>query len=337
MANKYSSIDLSKYRNGYKKSKEVLQADAMKRASEIALKNHGDFTYKNQAMYDDVLDSLLNRKAFSYDLNGDALYQQYKNQYAGLGKLAMEDTMGQAAALTGGYGNSYAVTAGSQAYQSWLDKANEMIPEFYGMALNTYNAEGDRLANNFGVISADRNTAYGEHMDKYNQLVADRDYYANDYNNAYNRDYGQWADNRDYDTNQYWNEVNTNYQMERDAVADQQWQKQYDESVRQYNNSIENARAQAQAEVDAIKKQYEGYISPEMQKAANSEQTSLFKASVMTKGEFVRRSKNGIEVNGKTMRFDDYTQYIDAVLESWYPSKLSANEVAYLKGYYGIE
>ena len=174
-----------------------------------------------------MLNSLLNRKAFSYDLNADALYQQYKNQYQALGKLAMEDSMGQASALTGGYGNSYAVSAGSQAYQDYLDKANSMIPEFYGMALNTYNAESDRLANNFGVISADRNTAYGEYADKYNRLAADRDYYANEYNNAYNRDYAQWVDNRNYDQNQYWNEYNAGYQKDRDAVADSQWQQQF--------------------------------------------------------------------------------------------------------------
>ena len=50
MANKYSNIDLSRYSNGYKKPKEVLQADAMKRSTEIALKDYGDFNYKNQGM-----------------------------------------------------------------------------------------------------------------------------------------------------------------------------------------------------------------------------------------------------------------------------------------------
>ena len=68
----------------------------------------------------DALNRVLNRDKFSYDLNSDAIYNQYKNQYINLGKLAMQDTMGQAAALTGGYGNSYAATVGNQAYQGYL-------------------------------------------------------------------------------------------------------------------------------------------------------------------------------------------------------------------------
>ena len=61
-----------------------------------------------------ILDQINNREKFSYDLNGDALYQQYKQQYMNQGKLAMVDTMGQASAMTGGYGSSYAETVGNQ-------------------------------------------------------------------------------------------------------------------------------------------------------------------------------------------------------------------------------
>ena len=61
-----------------------------------------------QYLWDEALQAYLNREDFQYDVNADALYQQYKDRYVELGKDAMEDTMGQAAALTGGYGSSYA-------------------------------------------------------------------------------------------------------------------------------------------------------------------------------------------------------------------------------------
>ena len=61
----------------------------------------------------------MNRKEFSYDLNGDMLYQQMKDQYQVLGKTAMQDTMGEAAALTGGYGNTYAQSVGQQTYDEY--------------------------------------------------------------------------------------------------------------------------------------------------------------------------------------------------------------------------
>ena len=56
------------------------------------------------------------------------LYRQYESAYRRGGKQAMEDTMANAAALTGGYGNSYASTAGNQAYQSYLAELNQILP-----------------------------------------------------------------------------------------------------------------------------------------------------------------------------------------------------------------
>ena len=74
-----------------------------------------------------------------------------------------------------------------------------------------------------------------------------------------------------------------------------------------------------------------------MQKAENSAAAKTFKASVLTKTELARRGYQ-TTIGGKTQRFDNYTQYIDSVLENNYKSgKLTEHEVAYLKGYYGIE
>lgn len=75
---------------------------------------------------------------FSYDVNADPLYQQYKDQYIQNGKLAMQDTMGKAAALTGGYGSTYSQQVGQQAYDSYLQNLNAMIPELYSQAYSKY-------------------------------------------------------------------------------------------------------------------------------------------------------------------------------------------------------
>ena len=60
------------------------------------------------------------------------------------GSRAMRDTMGQAAALTGGYGSSYAQSAGQQQYALYLQKLGEAMPELYQAAYERYSAEGDR-------------------------------------------------------------------------------------------------------------------------------------------------------------------------------------------------
>lgn len=295
----YSDIDLTKYNSGYQKSQAVQTAeqnksdaeyalqlhgeynksDAVKSAedkkylAENAVKNYGDFNYSDQATLDGIINKILNRQQFSYDLNGDALYQQYKDKYVQQGKMAMQDTMGQAAAMTGGYGNSYAAMVGNQAYQSSLQNLNDVIPELYQLAYDRYKQEGQDMYNQYSMLADDRNTEYGvwgdkynrlvsdrdyygneannayakdygQWSDRYNQLAADRDYYANNANNAYAKDYGQWSDQRDYDTNQYWTETEFGYGQDRDAEADRQWQAQFDEAKRQYDNSMAFNREQ---------------------------------------------------------------------------------------------
>jgi hypothetical protein len=57
----------------------------------------------------------------------------------------MRDTMGTAAALTGGYGNSYANLVGNQAYQGYLGQLNSMVPSLYDRAYKVWQDEGDDL------------------------------------------------------------------------------------------------------------------------------------------------------------------------------------------------
>ena len=92
-----------------------------------------------------LLEQYNNRDPFSYDMASDGLYQQYANQYTRLGDQAMQDTLGQAAALTGGYNSSYAQNAGQQAYQGYLDRLNDIVPELYEQARGLYAQEGDEI------------------------------------------------------------------------------------------------------------------------------------------------------------------------------------------------
>lgn len=92
-----------------------------------------------------LMDELDAREPFSYDPEADQLYQQYRDQYQRAGKLAMEDTVGVASGLTGGYGSTYAETAGAAAYGQYLDKLNDILPELYDMRRGEYNSQTDLL------------------------------------------------------------------------------------------------------------------------------------------------------------------------------------------------
>lgn len=110
-------------------------------------------TYTPQ--YDDEINSLLgkllDREKFSYDASTDPLYQQYKTLYTQQGKTAMQDTMGQAAALTGGYGSSYSQAVGQQQYDAYLQKLNEIVPDLYSRAYQMYRDEGDALLDQYQI------------------------------------------------------------------------------------------------------------------------------------------------------------------------------------------
>lgn len=132
----------------------------------------------------EIYDKIMNRGEFSYDVNKDKLYQQYRDLYAQMGRGAMEDTMGQAAALTGGYGSTYSQNAGQQAYNAYLQKLNEVVPELYDAAYNRYNQEGQNLMNLYTMARNNADSAYERDYNQwYNRLQLER----SDEDTTYNR------------------------------------------------------------------------------------------------------------------------------------------------------
>ena len=127
------------------------QGTSAKKVTQSYTVNAGNQPYIDQL--NTLYDQIVNRKPFSYDLNGDLLYRQMADQYTQLGKQAMRDATGQAAALTGGYGNSYANMVGNQAYQQHLTALNNQIPSLYDKALNAWLAQGDDLMGKYQLAA----------------------------------------------------------------------------------------------------------------------------------------------------------------------------------------
>lgn len=182
--------------------REYQQSDSVTKAQQ-ALQQYqqnkpGEYQSKWQQTMDDLVSKYQSRGPFQYDINADAMYQQMVDRYLQQGQQAMMDTMGQAAALTGGYGNSYAQTAGQQTYQGYLQGANDMLPQFYQMALDRYNSEGDALIQQYGLLSDQEDTAYGRYVDQLNQYFTELDRLQNAYDNERSFDYGQYIDDRNY-------------------------------------------------------------------------------------------------------------------------------------------
>lgn len=176
----------------YTKGQSVIDAENAYN-SHLATKP-GAYNSQWQGQLDSLMNSIMNRDKFSYDLNGDALYQQAADRYTQLGKLGMADAIGQASALTGGYGNSYAQSVGQQAYQNQLDNLNDMIPQFYQMALDKYKMEGQDLYNQYGLVADREDMDYGRYMDAVAAWNSERDYLTGRVDHAQTLDYAMYQD-----------------------------------------------------------------------------------------------------------------------------------------------
>ena len=193
----------------FKASDDTNAALDKKNEIDSAVAGYGDYSWVNDTVLNDYISQWQNRPKFSYDLNGDAIYQQYRDKYIQQGKLAMEDTIGQASAMTGGYGNSYAQSVGQQAYNSQLDKLNDIVPELYQMAYDRYNQEGQDLLNSIALLRGEREFDYGAWNDEYNRLLGQQGYLGDMYLGLYDRDRGEYDSDRTFD-----------YNTERDIIED---------------------------------------------------------------------------------------------------------------------
>ena len=253
---------LAQYQAGYQEGEKVQNA-----YNEYTnLKQNAPQAYSSpyQAQLDDLYNKIVNRQPFQYDMNGDMLYQNAKEQYQQLGKQAMVDTMGQAAQLTGGYGNSYAQNVGNQAYQQYLLKLNEQLPTYYNLAMQRYNMEGDALNNQYGLLNDRENEAYGRYRDTVSDYNQNLQMAYNVYNNERDTDYGQyrdalgyWQDQAGAENKDYWTQTQFEYQKEQDALdrafAEKQLQQEMAYKYAALAQSRANAAAKQKEEEEAAK------------------------------------------------------------------------------------
>lgn len=180
-AQSFTAGDVLSQRPGAYTSKYQQQVD------DTLAKKPGEYTSQYQQQIDDLYNQIVNRQPFTFDLNGNALYQQYRDQYQRLGQQAMADTMGQAAGLTGGYGSSYGQSVGQQAYNAYLQELNNIVPDLYAQARSEYDTEGQNLRNLYAMAADREGQDYNRFMDAYNRWRQDYQMAADLENQEYSR------------------------------------------------------------------------------------------------------------------------------------------------------
>ena len=241
---------------------------------ELALQKAGDRptyngTYEGQL--NDIFDKIQNREKFSYDINADPLYDMFKDRYIQQGKLAMKDTMGQAAALTGGYGSTYGQQVGQQTYDAYLQNLGEVIPELYGMAYDQHKDEGDQLNDLYGKVGQLRDEEYGRWRDDVGDWETEFQRLLQ--NERYERDY---ADEREQEA--------YNRQQTADAIARQKEQQEYErrmtaEEIARQREILEYNRRMAEDETLYNRQKYDRETAEAQKQQMYSNLYALIKAS----------------------------------------------------------
>lgn len=178
---------------------------------------------KYQGQIDSALNNVTNRKEFTYDPLKDANYQALAKVYNKQGQQAAQNTMGDAAALNGGYGSSYAVTASQQARNDYNQMLASQIPALQETAYNRYLNDYNMNVTALSALRDADDSAYG----RYRDTVSDSQWkYGVDYQ-GYRDDVADSQWQKTYDRGVYESDRSYNYQKDRDKVSDSQWAQEF--------------------------------------------------------------------------------------------------------------
>jgi protein tolA len=155
---------LRELEQGYTPSDEVTAARAYR--DSVAAMEPGAYQSRFEEKLQELYDQIAGREAFDYDPEEDEAYRRYAKLYAARGAAAMEDTLGKAASLTGGYGSSYAQSAGQQAYNGYLQELAALVPELRQAALAEYRQEGQALADQYSMLSQREKNDYARYQNE---------------------------------------------------------------------------------------------------------------------------------------------------------------------------
>lgn len=329
-----------------KMNKELVFSDAYYQAMDMMnskLQELTDGKTKWTDKYEEAMNNYLNREDFEYDVDQDPLFQQALASAMNSGKSAMQDTIGQASALTGGYGSTYATSAGNQAYNAFIEDAYNNLPEYYNMALQAYQAEGQEMYNQVAMLGeADANefqreyTEWQASFENANQIWnKEFSTWEAETNQAYNsaniqlQEYGQKAENAynlyNMASSQYESKYAKEYQEWADMVTQMgeiantqnadYWSKtNFDESVRQYEKNYQQTEKWNQKNLDyknaALKQDQDQF-----NKTFNASYTSDGKGGYVAKRNTSSSNYSLTDTEIKNVQDKYQTGGVDAVMD----------------------
>lgn len=235
----------------YTPSKTVTRS--LERWEEKRSQSPEPYSSDNSGKLSAAAEAIRNRDPFAYDPRTDALYRQAVAGYVRSGRRAMEDTLGRTVTLTGGYSNSYAHSAAQQAYGEYLQGIPDLLPQYYSLALDRYRLEGDRLRESYDILASLEDRDYSRYLDALDRYDRELEQLRSIYESDRDYDHGAYRDDRDFDYLIYSDDREAEYQAQQDRLAYEQWLQEM--VYRQERDKIEDS--QWQAEFDEDRRRYD--------------------------------------------------------------------------------
>lgn len=228
-----------KYQQGYQPSQQT-QA-AQQNLQNIQQQKPQSYTSKYGAALDGILAQIQNPQDFKYSFDGDEMFKYYADLYTQQAKQGAANAMGNAAALTGGYGNSWASAQANQAYQQALLPLFERGMDLRDRAYQQYRDKQGDLMDQAGLLQGLDATDYGRYRDTVGDYYADLDRATAAAQDERNFDYNNYRDMLDYWQGMAQQE-NADFQAAQDQnLREAQLAWQQDTDARDFDESVRRA------------------------------------------------------------------------------------------------
>lgn len=277
-------------------------------------KKPSGYSSKYRERLDGILGSILDRGDFKYSLNADPLYRQYREQYIKNGERAMEDTVGKVSALSGGYGSSYAATAGMQSYSNELSKLNSVALDLRDRAYSVYKDKGDALYDAASLLRSLDGDDYKKYRDTVSDYYSDGDYLYKKLKNMSDSEYEKfldevkaWENDRKFSYEQYIDETERQQYEEGMAFKREEAKRQQANSDRNYALALKklysSGSSGGSSKKPSSKKSSSGDSKADYPRTYSEFVKETGKSNIMTEKEFSLR-ENAIKSYG------DYESYL---------------------------
>ena len=226
----YADSGAPSFRDDYGEKQKALLDKTMDREKYSSA--YGD-TEKN------LLAQLEKEASSGNDAQRDDLFASYAKQYRREGERAVADTMGTAAALTGGIPSTAAVTAANQAGQYYATKLSDKLPELEAAAANQKAARQQLLLNALQAASSADDRNYQRYLDEigldYDQMDLLRALRNDDYV-QYRDALSQYNTDRDFGYRQFTDDLQYQDYRSDTGRAQKNYENELEMEKQQYND-----------------------------------------------------------------------------------------------------